>query len=101
MQIYIDDQEKYTEAINIIEGSIQNLREKVDILKIYGPKILKNSSNQKQNNLDSLRYGGNRNNVADNQSDRLVNLVKSISLDVIALAMGTFKDKATKGYTPG
>jgi len=101
VQIYIDDQEKYTEAINIIEGSIQNLREKVDILKIYGPKILKNSSNQKQNNLDSLRYGGNRNNVADNQSDRLVNLVKSISLDVIALAMGTFKDKATKGYTPG
>jgi hypothetical protein len=32
--------------MNTIENEIRNIRDKVDILKIYGPKILKNSSKQ-------------------------------------------------------
>jgi hypothetical protein len=48
VQIYIDDQEKFTEALNIIENEIRNIRDKVDILKTYGPKILKNSSKQQE-----------------------------------------------------
>jgi hypothetical protein len=46
VQIYIDDQEKFSEAMNIIENEIKNIRNKVDTLKTYGPKILKNSSRQ-------------------------------------------------------
>jgi hypothetical protein len=30
--------------MNTIENEIKNIRDKVDILKIYGPKILKNST---------------------------------------------------------
>ena len=33
--------EKFPEALAIIEDNIKNLREKVEILKVYGPKILK------------------------------------------------------------
>lgn len=32
----------------IIETEIRNIRDKVDILKVYGPKILKNSSKDNQ-----------------------------------------------------
>ena len=33
--------EKFPDALNIIEENIKNLRDKVEILKVYGPKILK------------------------------------------------------------
>lgn len=44
VQIYIDDEEEYAKAQEIIEREIRNIRDRVDILKIYGPKILKHST---------------------------------------------------------
>lgn len=96
VQIYIDDQEKFTEAINIIETEIRNIRDKVDILKIYGPKILKNSNNQKK----TMEKYSSKTQNSDWQSERLMKLVQSIAEDVVALAMGN-KDKAKLGYGPG
>jgi hypothetical protein len=46
VQIYIDDEEEYSKAHEIIDREIKNLRDKVDILKVYGPKILKFSTIQ-------------------------------------------------------
>lgn len=80
--------------MNIIENSIQNLREKVDILKVYGPKILKNS--RQPNPIVAKRGKENEN----TQSERVVKLVKIISTDVILIAQGKQPQKTT-GYTIG
>jgi hypothetical protein len=37
--------------MNIIENEIKNIRHKVDTLKNYGPKILKNSSKQQEQRI--------------------------------------------------
>ena len=71
------------EAIGIIEQQITNIREKVDILKVYGPKILKNS-NKSSSQVTGINYKLNQ----DGQADRLVKLVRSIADDVITLAVG-------------
>lgn len=54
--------------MNIIENEIKNIRNKVDTLKTYGPKILKNSSRQQE---QRLRFATG----IDTQSDRLMSLV--------------------------
>jgi len=38
---------KFLEALKIIEDDIKNLREKIEILKVYGPKILKSRNEKK------------------------------------------------------
>ena len=79
--------------MNIIENEIKNIRNKVDTLKTYGPKILKNSSRQQE---QRIRFATG----IDTQSDRLMSLVQSIADDVVALALGN-KDKAKLGYSVG
>jgi hypothetical protein len=37
---------KFNDALKIIEEDIKNLREKIEILKIYGPKILKSKNDK-------------------------------------------------------
>ena len=53
VQIYIDDmpddnqgRSKFNDALKIIEEDIKNIREKIEILKIYGPKILKSKNDK-------------------------------------------------------
>lgn len=59
--------------MNTIENEIRNIRDKVDILKIYGPKILKNSSKQTEVRLKyavQSKAAG-----SESQSVKLMNLV--------------------------
>ncbi len=79
VQIYIDDLDKFNEAINTIEKNILNLRQKVDILKVYGPKILKNSEMRLTSGLTANRY-------QESGSDRVVKLVQGVASDVIKIA---------------
>ena len=42
MQIYIESMENaYKKALIMIDTKINNVREKVDLLQMYGPKLLK------------------------------------------------------------
>jgi hypothetical protein len=61
---------KYPEAQKIIEDEIKNIREKIEILKIYGPKILKSK------------------NTKSHRSDRLMKHVIEITNQVIRIACG-------------
>ena len=45
MQIYIESQAQYKKALNMIDTRINNVREKVDLLQMYGPKLLKECEN--------------------------------------------------------
>jgi hypothetical protein len=67
---------KYPEAQKIIEDEIKNIREKIEILKIYGPKILK-SKNTKSQEIE-----------VKNRSDRLMKHVIEITNQVIRIACG-------------
>ena len=46
VQIQIENEKNWQEALNVIKDKINNLREKVDCLQIYGPKLLKESVKQ-------------------------------------------------------
>ena len=41
VQIYIENQKLYKKALIKIDKNINNVREKVDMLQMYGPKLLK------------------------------------------------------------
>ena len=41
VQIYIESQNQYKKALVMIDRNINNVREKVDLLQMYGPKLLK------------------------------------------------------------
>ena len=46
VQIYIESQNQYKKALIMIDTKINNVREKVDLLQMYGPKLLKECENQ-------------------------------------------------------
>ena len=47
MQIQIENEHQWREALEIIKKNIINLQDKVEILQIYGPKLLRESEKQK------------------------------------------------------
>jgi hypothetical protein len=87
VQIYIDDEEEYTKAQEIIEREIRNIRDRVDILKVYGPKILKHSTAQHERRQLHSTMG-------PSLSEKLMHLVQRIAEDA------TSNDSA-KSYAPG
>lgn len=48
MQIYIESQGWYKKALVMIDTKINNVREKVDLLQMYGPKLLKECEKQRK-----------------------------------------------------
>ena len=48
VQIYIENQKQYKKALNLINWNICNVREKVDLLQMYGPKLLKECERQER-----------------------------------------------------
>ena len=53
VQIQIENERQWREALEIIKKNIVNVQEKIEILQIYGPKLLKEAEKQKlrdQNN---------------------------------------------------
>ena len=46
VQIYIESQNQYKKALIMIDTRINNVREKVDLLQMYGPKLLKECEHQ-------------------------------------------------------
>ena len=57
VQIYIEDQQLNDQALQTITNDIKNVREKVEILQLYGPKILKDSDDK--TNLKKNQIGSN------------------------------------------
>lgn len=53
VQICIENRKDPVKALQIIDQNIKNLKEKVECLQIYGPKLLKENTENK-NNLNSL-----------------------------------------------
>lgn len=49
VQIYIESQNQYKKALVMIDTRINNVREKVDLLQMYGPKLLKECEHQQRN----------------------------------------------------
>jgi hypothetical protein len=89
--------EKFPEALTIIEDNIKNLREKVEILKVYGPKILKRpqKSPSMTNNSSSLEA------LLNQRSERLMSNVQQITTNVIKLACKDRDVKEEIKYQPG
>ena len=50
VQIYIENQKLYKKALIKIDKNINNVREKVDMLQMYGPKLLKACERQDREN---------------------------------------------------
>ena len=48
MQIYIESQGWYKKALVMIDTKINNVRQKVDLLQMYGPKLLKECELQRK-----------------------------------------------------
>ena len=48
VQIYIESQGWYKKALVMIDTKINNVREKVDLLQMYGPKLLKECELQRK-----------------------------------------------------
>ena len=57
VQIYIENQKLYKKALIKIDQNIDNVREKVDMLQMYGPKLLKQCEKQdRENNKNYPTY---------------------------------------------
>ena len=62
MQIYIESQGWYKKALVMIDQKINNVREKVDLLQMYGPKLLKECEKQRkstQTTFSAMERGKN------------------------------------------
>jgi len=55
VQIYIENEKNWQESLTVIKEKINNLREKVDCLQIYGPKLLKESIKQQDQQASALK----------------------------------------------
>ena len=53
VQIYIENQKLYKKALIKIDKNINNVREKVDMLQMYGPKLLKECKRLDEENSKS------------------------------------------------
>jgi len=73
---------KFNDALKIIEDDIKNIREKIEILKIYGPKILKSKNDKSK----SIQLSDNVN--LQQRSERLMNHVQVVTSQIIRIACG-------------
>ena len=74
---------KFNDALKIIEDDIKNLREKIEILKVYGPKILKS-----KNDKSKAIVGTSENVNLQQRSERLMNHVLAVTTQIIRIACG-------------
>lgn len=54
VQIQIENERQWREALEIIKKNILNIQERVETLQIYGPKLLKEAEKQKKRDQNSL-----------------------------------------------
>jgi len=55
VQIYIENKKDFQKALVIIDQNITNLKDKVECLQMYGPKLLKESKEQYSQQMYSFQ----------------------------------------------
>lgn len=78
MQIYIENRKSNEGALNIINNDITNLKEKVECLQLYGPKLLKVKD-------DSGFFSTSKRNLASE--------IQKIATDIVSALMEHNKNK--------
>ena len=84
VQIYIENQKQYKKALNLINNKITNVREKVDLLQMYGPKLLKECERQEKErlkNYESFQLISEKN--KDNDKTLTTKDVMQVALDIV------------------
>ena len=84
VQIYIENQKQYKKALNLINWNICNVREKVDLLQMYGPKLLKECERQERErakNYETFQLINDKN--KDNDKSLTTKDVMQVALDIV------------------
>lgn len=78
MQIYIENRKSNSGALKIINDDITNLKEKVECLQLYGPKLLKIKN-------ETTSYSSSRTNLSSE--------IQKIASDIVSALMEYNKNK--------